>query len=601
MQASILEINENTVVVKVTGIIEGNLVNTYMSFQDTKVIIGEIIQIKGDTLYVNLVGEIKDNNFVYGITAKPSFNATISFIDKNNVSMIMSYPEVLTKSLFIGYSPIYDNLRISFDLNNFFSGHFAILGGSGSGKSWSLSKIIQNVFQNGDKVPYKASLFIFDTFGEYYNSFTGIEAQNPYISFKSYTTNLESNEEILKIPPFLLDVDDLAILLNANSTDQLQVLEKALSLVRIFKREDANILKIKNDIIARAILDILLSGRPSVQVRDQIFSILSFYKTSELNLDSVLTQPGYNRPLKHCLIIDADGKLREIDLLTDFFTGFLMDEKETNNLPPENVCYSLADLENAIDFALISEGMFKSEKVYENNNLLKVRMHTLVTDYYHTYFDYPNYITRENYINTLLTKGNRKAQLINININYVDDRFAKNIVKIMSKMLFDVLKVYKPRASFPVHIILEEAHRYVMNDDGVDLLGYNIFERISKEGRKYGILLGVISQRPSELSETSLSQSNNFLIFKMSHPKDLSYIKNLIPYMTDEIAKRIQVMQPGYCYAFGTAFKIPTILKIDKPNPTPESNNVDISNTWFLDVQKPTTTNTQPIEEIKEV
>ncbi len=588
MQANILEIQENTVVVKFTnGNLDKNLINTYVAFQDTKVLVGEITQVKGDILYANLVGEIKGNDFVYGITAKPSLKANVVLIDKDQVSMILSHPEVLTKSLFIGYSPIYDNLRISFDLNQFFSNHFAILGGTGSGKSWTLSKIIQNIFQNGDKVPYNASLFIFDTFGEYYNSFTGIETANPYISFKSYTTNLESNEEILKIPPFLLDVDDLAILLNANSQDQLQVLEKALYLVKIFKREDANILKIKNDIIARAILDILLSGRPPVQIRDQIFSILSFYKTNDLHLDAVLSQPGYNRPLKHCLLLDADGKLREIDLLTDFFTGFLLDETETSDLPPENICYSLADLENAIDFALISEGMFKSEKVYENNNLLKVRMHTLVTEYYHTYFEYSNYITKENYINTLLTKGNRKAQLINININYVDDRFAKNIVKIMSKMLFDVLKVYKPRAGFPIHIILEEAHRYVMNDDGVDLLGYNIFERISKEGRKYGILLGVISQRPNELSETSLSQSSNFLIFKMSHPRDLDYIKNLIPYMTDEIAKRIQVLQPGYCYAFGTAFKIPTIIQIDKPNPTPESNNVNISKTWFLDTQKP--------------
>ena len=71
----------------------------------------------------------------------------------------------------------------------------------------------------------------------------------------------------------------------------------------------------------------------------------------------------------------------------------------------------------------------------------------------------------------------------------------------------------------------------------------------------------------------------------MSHPKDLEYITSLIPYMTDEISKRIQVLQPGYCYAFGTAFKIPTIIRIDKPNPTPESDNVDISNTWFLDVK----------------
>ena len=64
--------------------------------------------------------------------------------------------------------------------------------------------------------------------------------------------------------------------------------------------------------------------------------------------------------------------------------------------------------------------------------------------------------------------------------------------------------------------------------------------------------------------------------------------------MTNEISKRLQVIQPGYCYAFGPAFRLPTIVKIDKPNPTPESNNVDISNTWFVDVNTPVTNSQTP-------
>ena len=152
-------------------------------------------------------------------------------------------------------------------------------------------------------------------------------------------------------------------------------------------------------------------------------------------------------------------------------------------------------------------------------------------------------------------------------------------------MLFDVAKSIKPRASMPFHIILEEAHRYVQNDGDVKLLGYNIFERISKEGRKYGILLGIISQRPSELSETVISQCNNFLVFKIVHPKDVEYIEKLIPFMTNEISKNIQIIQPGNCYGFGSAFKMPTLIKVDAPNPHPESNNVDISNTWFMQIK----------------
>ena len=139
------------------------------------------------------------------------------------------------------------------------------------------------------------------------------------------------------------------------------------------------------------------------------------------------------------------------------------------------------------------------------------------------------------------------------------------------------------RATLPFHIILEEAHRYVQNDNDVKLLGYNIFERITKEGRKYGVLLGLISQRPSDLSETSLSQCSNFLIFKMLHPRDINYIKDMVPNITDEMMRRIKILQPGNCMAFGSAFKVPVLTKIDEPNPHPSSSSCDISANWFID------------------
>ena len=574
------EIIENQVVVSFEYIEEyEELINHYVLFKDKRNIVGEIINIKNNHLYIQLLGEIVGNDFIFGITAKPTNHATVELINPEATSLITSYPDN-NDSLYIGRNAIFQDMKINMNLTKFFNSHFSIIGGTGSGKSFALSRIIQTLFEDQNKAPYNASIFVFDTYGEYYPSFTNLEANNPNISFKSYTTGSETEGEILRIPPFLLSSDDLAILLNAEDPGQLQVIEKALELVNIFKRNDNDIMKIKNDIIARAVLDILLSGRPSVQIRDQVFSILSFYQTPELNLDSILSQPGYNRALKNCLIIDTDGKLREMELLTKFFTGFLM-EKNNQIIPKGMIAYTLKDLETAIDFALISEGMLKSEKVYDKNNLLKVRIHNLIDSDYHKYFEYPNYIDRESFIATLILKNNKKAQLINFNINYVDDRFAKTIVKILSKMLFDVSKTLKPRASIPFHIILEEAHRYVQNDGDVKLLGYNIFERIAKEGRKYGILLGLITQRPSELSETTISQCNNFLVFKMTHPQDMEYINRLVPFMTKEISMHIQSVPPGYCYTFGPAFKIPMIVKLDMPNPTPISNNVNIQKVWF--------------------
>ena len=89
------------------------------------------------------------------------------------------------------------------------------------------------------------------------------------------------------------------------------------------------------------------------------------------------------------------------------------------------------------------------------------------------------------YIKSLLMAGSgRKAQIINFNINYVDDRFAKILTKIYSRLLFDYAKNMDKRASLPFHIILEEAHRYVQNDNDIKIIGYNIFDRLAKEGRQ---------------------------------------------------------------------------------------------------------------------
>ena len=163
---------------------------------------------------------------------------------------------------------------------------------------FDLLYLIQNIFEKQGTVAYRSNLFIFDAYGEYHDAFKDINKKCPEVSFKSYTTNLKDDQPKLKIPLWLLSVDDIAILLGATSTTQLPIIEKAMKFVTIFGREEETVLKHKNDIIARALLDILLSGRPSTQIRDQIFSILTSYHTRELNLDSPVYQPGYTRPLK---------------------------------------------------------------------------------------------------------------------------------------------------------------------------------------------------------------------------------------------------------------------------------------------------------------
>ena len=237
----------------------------------------------------------------------------------------------------------------------------------------------------------------------------------------------------------------------------------------------------------------------------------------------------------------------------------------------------------ALEFALISEGVLTSEKVFDYSNVLKIRLNTLMNSDYARFFDYLNFVTIEGFIKEILTTSNgRKAQIINFNINYVDDRFAKNLVKIYSRLLFDYLSKLKDRGSIAFHILLEEAHRYVQDDIDVKLFGYNIFERIAKEGRKYGIILGMITQRPSELSETAISQCSNFLVFKMFNPKDVVFVKAILPSISSNFIDKLNSFRSGTCIAYGTAFKMPVIVNVDEPNPSPLSQNVDISKVWYV-------------------
>ena len=548
--------------------------------------VGEIDS--GDYTYldIKLIGEFKNDIFIYGSMYKPSFKSTCRIITKEELD-IMYQNDPNTNSIDMGESLIYRDYKISMDVNSFFSNHFAILGNSGAGKSYSVSHILQNIFyQAKNSIPFRTNIFLFDAYGEYQPAFHEIGKNNPNLNYKVITTDLNNTEFThLSIPFWLLTTDDIALLLNADNENQVPIIEKALKLVGFFTKDEESVLEQKNDIIARSILDIIFSGRNPSEIRNQLTSVLTKFKTKDINLEVSLTKGGWSRTIRQCLYIEESGKFADIELVINYLEEFTKKEFELS-MPDGSYAYGLKEFALALEFALISEGVLTSEKIFDYANVLKIRLNTLINSDNSRYFDYPNFVTREAFIRELLTTGdNRKAQIINFNINYVDDRFAKNLVKIYSKILFDYVAKLKNRGSIAFHILLEEAHRYVQEDIDVKLFGYNIFERIAKEGRKYGILLGLITQRPSELSETAISQCTNFLVFKMFHADDLAFISSLLPNVNNDFAAKLKTFYSGVCVAYGTAFKMPTIVKVGEPSPPPLSQNVDISKTWYVKQQ----------------
>ena len=530
-----------------------------------------------------------------GVLRKPSLDAKIRVIKQEEIPLITG--EDKTGYMPFGVSPYYNDFPVYLDVNNFFSNHFAIFGNSGSGKSCGISRIMQNMFEDQRLFPYKSNILLFDSSGEYYNAFKDLSKINPNYNYRFITTNeVEGKGEPLRLPIFLLNEDDLTLLLQATEHSQLPIIERMLKLARIFASTGVDANKYKNHLIAKAIMTILYTNQTAPNKRNDVFSILNSCSTDQFNLEAPVQGIGYVRKFRECFLIDSHGQFSESVLLTEYVSSFINDEYD--NFEPRKDCYyTLDDLEKALNFTLISEGWLRNENTYGDSVTLKVRLHSRALRSNSNFFKWEKgtYISLENYLSDLMISNGKKYQLVNINLDDVDDDFAKVITKIYSRLLFEFTKALKDRASIPFHIFVEEAHRYIQNDTDRFLIGYNIFERIAKEGRKYGLILGLITQRPVEMSDTVISQCSNFLIFKMNHPTDVEYIKKMVPNISDEIVEKQKSLQSGTCLAFGSAFKIPLIVKLKMPNPMPMSGNCDVVRIWDGHSNTNTNTNTNTV------
>lgn len=581
MLGKILTITKNSAIVEVNKEAIGikDLINLHVVFEDdNKKILGEIDSIEQDSLKISFLGELTDNDFIGGLIKKPSMDAKIRIINQDELKILTGNEN---KSIRLGVSPLYNDYPLNVNLDDFFSNHSAIFGNTGSGKTYGICRIIQNIFPASQIIPYKANFFIFDSYGEYINAFKDLDKNNPYYSFKVITTNMSKDYEKLNIPVCLLDLEDVLNLLDATSFSQIAMVETALVYVKMFARNDKEAMEFKNHILAKAITSIMYTNQTASKIRDQIFEILSETNTPDLSLDTDVPGIGFTRRFRNCFDIDSEGRFAERKIIADYINSFIDDTRKWN-FSAEGVSYSLHDLEVALNFTLYSERYLLNESMYDSAMSLKVKLHDLASREMGKFFTSNGYIKLEDYIKKIQINGNKRSQIVNFNLEDVDDRFARTIVKIFGRMFMKFTKGLQNRASYPIHMILEEAHRYVLEGDDKKLFGYNIFERIAKEGRKYGLILDLITQRPTDLNENVISQCTNFLIFKINHPADLEYIAKSVPNMSEDIVEKQKTLQSGTCVAFGRIFKIPMIVKMEKACPPPTSSNCDIYNNWMV-------------------
>ena len=177
--------------------------------------------------------------------------------------------------------------------------------------------------------------------------------------------------------------------------------------------------------------------------------------------------------------------------------------------------------------------------------------------------------------------GARKKVVV-VDLSPVPFDVRSSVISLILRCLFDFAywhrRAHKTR--FPIAVFADEAHIYLNDGDSATEAARHSAERIAKEGRKYGISLSVISQRPREVSATILSQCNSFLCLRISNPDDQSYVKSLLPDSVRGIASMFSTLRRGECILLGDSVMMPTRIKIDRPNPEPMSDDVSFYKSW---------------------
>ena len=535
-------------------------------------------------VFLNLIGEVIDGKFFFGVSKMPLIFAEVNIISEKDLMIMlevgneeeeMSDGKTRALLLPIGESVIFSDYLVKVNIDKFFGFHFAVFGNTGAGKSNTIARILQNIFTKTDYSARGAKFIIIDSNGEYHKAFKDISQINKQIKEASFIVDSEAVDNKLEIPVWALSADDWATLLHASEKTQLPVIKRAIDIARIFYDKENLDNTIKNHILASTLLGIITSSDSSPSKSDKLVAIMAHFGTAEINIDSPL---GTGGSLKQAISIDF-GKMKNEEAAIKFLTQFVDQELIGRVSTDKEVIYDLAEFAQAVEFATLYEGSVSSHRIQEYTATLITRLQTIKDGIQGKILSKTQYNSLDEYVAHFV--GN--WQIIDVDISSLDDASAEVVTKVLAKMLLDYVKHKEHKADMPINFIIEEAHRFVKEDSYYGAVGYNIFERIAKEGRKYGFLLGISSQRPSELSKTVVSQCSNFIIHRVQNPDDLKYISRMVPYINSNMIERLTYLQTGNALVFGTAINIPTLTRFDQARPATDSENAKITEKWYVE------------------
>lgn len=500
------------------------------------------------------IGYIENNEFHRGAALIPSPTEPVRVVDNTTVDLIFN-----TNSDFdFPMGKLIQNKNIDFkiDANKFFGKHVALVGSTGSGKSCTVSKILQDAVgisekKNKNTAQQKnAHIIIFDIHSEYKAAFSLDVNEN---------FNLNAlDAETLKLPYWLMNSEELeALFIEGNENNRHNQISQFKRAVILNKEKHNANLKDKVNYDTPVYFDIqevynfisnlnnltvytengimylaTLSGKIEFSI-DRLWNLIEFEES---------TANGKHEILK-VKVSKYGGFNGEFDRFISRFETKLSDKRLQFILNPKK--------EGGVSF--------NSEDFSE---ILK---------------QFLGYLDKSNI--TIVDLSGIPFEVLSITVSLV------------SRLVFDFAFHYSKimhgkdeQNDIPFMIVCEEAHNYIPKSGGAEFkASKKSIERIAKEGRKYGLSLMVVSQRPSEVSETIFSQCNNFIALRLTNVNDQSYVKALMPENASAIADILPNLGSGECLIVGDATLIPSVVKLEMPDPRPKSQTIQFQDEWQKD------------------
>lgn len=456
---------------------------------------GDVPSAAGGTIAMNPLGEITaDGRFRRGVSEFPLPGAEVRTIRPSDLEAI--FASVRDAGFSLGRLKDYPDTAVFLDPSAMCGRHFAILGQSGSGKSWSVATVVQRLTA---AMP-RAHIILLDLHGEYcWTDATG----QPRTAFKDGTVRY-LDARTLEIPYWLMTFAELVELL-VDRNDPKAPIQTA------FLRDVVFALKAKT---AKEL------GLSAISVDSPVYFPLSsvyeqFREANEMRTDFGKTKGPLFGQFDEFLI-----KLQS--RLNDARYDFLLNPKRRN----------------------------RSESL---GGLLR----------------------------DFVGLGQPKAAINVIDLSPVPFDIRPAISAQIGRLAFE-FNYWNPRhKEFPILLICEEAHVYIPRDPTSQFAGARkSMERIAKEGRKYGVGLAVVSQRPQELSETVLSQCSTYICLRLTNPDDQQYVRQLVPEGETDFVNVLTALGRGEAMVLGEAVPVPIRFQFDRPDPVPNSSDVDYHRCW---------------------